>query len=265
MERARIKLYANNCDFYNQDFSDVKFRDPQLKDFYVQNTNFRRASFSTGKYTGARFEKCDLTFAAFYNSTVDNAVFVQTDFSNVMLDDVVFRDCVFRHVKFINVDLSKCTFINCFFVVCEFINTTGAKVGTFVDDGSFLFIQKTVMPYIPMACPDEGAFFGYKKVRVTSGNESFPGIVKLYIPEEAARSSGTGRKCRCQFARVMSITGATSETENEEIENAVSYFDPDFHYRVGDMVYPDRWDQDRWNECSHGIHFFMNKREALNY
>ena len=21
----------------------------------------------------------------------------------------------------------------------------------------------------------------------------------------------------------------------------------------------------RWNECSHGIHFFINKQEAINY
>lgn len=265
MERAKLKLYANDYDFENQDFSDVNFRDPQIKASYIRNTKFRRATFGNGKYKGARFENCDLTFAEFFNSIFDDAVFDQTDFSNVMLGDVVFRGCVFRDVKFVNIDLSSCTFINCYFVKCEFINARGAKVRTFIDDGNFVYIQRTAMPYIPMACPDEGAFFGYKKVRVISGGAVFAGIAKLYIPEEAARSSGTGRKCRCQFARVISITGATPSTKNEEIENAVSFFDPSFHYRVGRMVYPDAWDDDRWNECSNGIHFFMNKQEAIDY
>jgi hypothetical protein len=36
-------------------------------------------------------------------------------------------------------------------------------------------------------------------------------------------------------------------------------------YKVGEMVYPDSFDEDRWNECSHGIHFFVNEKDALNY
>ena len=36
-------------------------------------------------------------------------------------------------------------------------------------------------------------------------------------------------------------------------------------YKVGEMVYPDSFDEDRWNECSHGIHFFINKQDAINY
>lgn len=27
----------------------------------------------------------------------------------------------------------------------------------------------------------------------------------------------------------------------------------------------DSFDEDRWNECSHGIHFFINKQEAIDY
>ena len=36
-------------------------------------------------------------------------------------------------------------------------------------------------------------------------------------------------------------------------------------YVKGEMVYPDSFDDNRWNECSHGIHFFINKEDALNY
>lgn len=265
MERAKLKLYAYDYDFKNQDFSNVTFEDPQLESCWIQNTKFKCAKFRDGTYTGARFEDCDLTWAKFINSVVKDAAFGHTDFSNATLGDVIFKDCVFRDVIFANVDLSDCTFINCYFIECKFVNTIGAKVGTFVDDSQFLYIQRTDMPYIPMACPDEGAFFGYKKVRVINRYGQYPGIAKLYIPEEAARSSSTGRKCRCQFARVMSIEGATSSTKTETFEEAVSYFDETFHYHVGSMVYPDSWDEDRWNECSNGIHFFMNRQEAIDY
>ena len=36
-------------------------------------------------------------------------------------------------------------------------------------------------------------------------------------------------------------------------------------YKVGEMVYPDKFDENRWNECSKGIHFFINKQDAINY
>lgn len=36
-------------------------------------------------------------------------------------------------------------------------------------------------------------------------------------------------------------------------------------YRLGETVKPDSFDPNRFNECSHGIHFFMTEQEALDY
>lgn len=33
-------------------------------------------------------------------------------------------------------------------------------------------------------------------------------------------------------------------------------------YKVGEMVYPDSFDDNRFNECTHGIHFFVDRGEA---
>ena len=41
--------------------------------------------------------------------------------------------------------------------------------------------------------------------------------------------------------------------------------DSDFIYKVGEMVSVDNFDEDRWNECSTGIHFFINFQEAVEY
>ena len=107
-----------------------------------------------------------------------------------------------------------------------------------------------------LVCPEEGAFVGFKKVENC--------IIKLEIPAEAKRSSATSRKCRCEFAKVLSITNLDSgNTTLTEIINT-SYY-PSISYKVGQMVYPDSFDENRWNECSHGIHFFLTKQEALNY
>ena len=36
-------------------------------------------------------------------------------------------------------------------------------------------------------------------------------------------------------------------------------------YKVGEIARSDSWDADRWNECSHGIHFFITRDEAVMY
>ena len=110
------------------------------------------------------------------------------------------------------------------------------------------------VPYIPLACPSEGAFIGWKKVH---GH-----LVKLEIPEDAKRCSATTNKCRCDKAKVLAITDLDGENPITEIKNTNYAL---LTYKVGEMVYPDSFDEDRWNECSHGIHFFANKRDAIDY
>ena len=111
------------------------------------------------------------------------------------------------------------------------------------------------IPYIPLACPSEGAFTGWKKVEGKY-------LVKLQIPEDARRSSATSRKCRCDMAKVLDITSLDGNKHYDEVTNN-NYNET--IYKVGEMVYPDSFDENRWNECSHGIHFFVNKEDAIKY
>ena len=108
---------------------------------------------------------------------------------------------------------------------------------------------------IPLACPSDGAFIGWKKVSCC--------LIQLLIPENAKRCSATTQKCRCEFAKVMSITRIGDGKELQSVEN--TSYTPSITYKVGEMIYPDSFDENRWNECSHGIHFFINKQDAIKY
>ena len=108
--------------------------------------------------------------------------------------------------------------------------------------------------HIPMVCPETGSFTGWKKGE--SGE-----IICLEIPADAKRSSANGRKCRCDKAKVVSIT----DKDGNEKEVANGLFYPRFIYKVGETVYSDKWDENRWVECSNGIHFFMTREEAVGY
>ena len=111
------------------------------------------------------------------------------------------------------------------------------------------------IPYIPLSCPSEGAFVAWKKVE-----EKY--LVKLQIPEDARRSSATTRKCRCDKALVLDITSLDGEEHYDEVTNN-NY--KETVYKVGEFVYPDSFDENRWNECSNGIHFVVNKEDAIDH
>ena len=52
---------------------------------------------------------------------------------------------------------------------------------------------------------------------------------------------------------------------SEEVKEIASDRDSNFIYRVGEIVRVDNFDENRWNECSTGIHFFITRREAEQY
>ena len=115
------------------------------------------------------------------------------------------------------------------------------------------------LPYIPMACPEEGAFIGWKQAQTKRRYV----IVKLEIPASAKRSSATSRKCRCDKAKVLEIYNLDGAVAKER--KCYSRYDNSFIYEVGKIVKVDNFDEDRWSECSQGIHFFMNRQDAIDY
>ena len=99
----------------------------------------------------------------------------------------------------------------------------------------------------------EGSIIGWKRT-----NE---GIVKLRISHSTKRSNATTRKCRAAEAKVLELQ--TLDGKPYGGEYMTSKHDPTFEYRIGEVVKPDKpFDEDRWNECSTGIHFFITRYEA---
>ena len=106
-----------------------------------------------------------------------------------------------------------------------------------------------------LSCPTEGSFIGWKKA---SGH-----IVKLRIPEDARRSSATGHKCRCDKAYVMEIQNM--DGTRATVDAVCSDHDQNFVYTVGATVEVPDFDDNRWSECAPGIHFFIDRRAAVEY
>jgi hypothetical protein len=100
--------------------------------------------------------------------------------------------------------------------------------------------------------PDEGPIIGWKKCAENR-------VVKLRIPAKAKRSHASGRKCRASSAKVLAIYNP----DGTEATEATSRHDNTFTYLVGETVTPTApFDDNPWNECAPGIHFYITRLEA---
>ena len=179
--------------------------------------------------TGADLRGADLSCANLSGANLYHANLSGADLSNANLSYANLSYADLRRANLSGADLSDA-------------NLSGAKID------------------FPLACPETGSFEAWKKVVDENGTEF---LVKLLVPADAKRSSATTEKCRCEFADVLEITNIKTNQAVQLVEN-MSYF-PTITYRVGERVCPDSYDDNRWNECSHGIHFFVNKQSAIDY
>lgn len=221
------------------DLSDADLRNADLRGAYLRNANLYNACLYKADLSGADLRgamlckadmrKADLSVAALYCADLRMADLWNADLNDADLSKADLRMADLRKADLRGVDLR------------------GANLKDIQID-----METT---YFALQCPEEGSYIGFKKCR--DGK-----IVKLLIPEDAKRSSATSRKCRASKAKVINIT---NPDETEFFEEAVSLFDRNFIYRVGEIVEVEDFDGDRWNECAEGIHHFITRQEAVKY
>ena len=193
-------------------------------------------------------KRADLSNTDLSNIDLSNANLKYADLNNANLKDADLKDSNLTCTDLSNADLSNAN-LRC-------ANLSSANLSSANLSKANLKDIKTNMHTIGynLACPEKGSFIGYKKA---SGC-----LIELLILEDAKRSSATTAKCRCDKAKVLDIR----DIETNNLINCVcSDYDINFIYRVGEIIHVDNFDDNRWNECSTGIHFFINKENAINY
>ncbi|MGG5372644.1 pentapeptide repeat-containing protein [Enterococcus sp. AZ196] len=195
----------------------------------LQNANFHDMTFENVDFSNA-----DLTGANF-----DNCLCRECDFSGAILQNASLKGTDFQGSCLREADISGA---NLFFAMLEHADLTD-------------IIHDDQTQYFDLYCPAEGPLIGYKKCFDYR-------IVQLLIPSDARRTSATNTCCRCDKAKVLSIKDMYT---NEDYDEAVSYVDSDFVYRVGDYVTAENFNPNRWADSTGGIHFWLTRKEAEGY
>ena len=217
-------------------------------ELWVKGKGGKRANLRCANLENADLEYVNLKYADLKYANLSNTDLSNTDLRYTNLRCVDLRYTDLRYTNLSHADLSYSNLSNS--------NLSNANLSNADLSSANLKDIKTNIHTIGynLACPEEGSFIGYKKANGC--------IVKLLILEDAKRSSATTSKCRCNKAKVLDIENIETGKKVNEIN---SNYDINFIYRVGEIVHVDNFDNNRWNECSTGIHFFINRENAINY
>ena len=276
-----LKAIERETDLYNANLRDADLKGIDLRDADLRDADLYNANLCNAILCGINLYGANLFSATLCNADLRNASLRSADLHNADLRDADLRDANLRDADLCNADLRganlgsvnlrsadiRCADL-CNTILCNAYlrganlrdaNLRNADLRDSVLSSTNLcnadLSSAKNIPFTPTYLP-EGEFIGWKKL--PNGI-----MVKLKILEDSKRSRANGDKCRCDKALVLEFQNIDSTPSNEKEYTSNVY--AKCTYKVGEIVYADSWDDNRWNECSHGIHFFITRREAVEY
>ena len=219
----------------------------KISDTELKAIIYKHAKWARGEDGGERADLCgaNLRGADLCDADLCNANLRDADLSGANLRGADLSGANLRDANLHSADLSDAHLSDA--------NLSDANLRDAKNIDKIAWNARTA--FYPLQCPETGSFIGHKKA---SGY-----IVELEICANAKRSSATSRKCRCSKAKVLSITHL--DGSDSGLTEVRSDYSKEFVYCVGETVEGPDFDENRWNGCAPGIHFFVTREEAVKY
>mgnify|MGYP000991875032 FL=1 len=229
MEKISFEQFKNKIKQGEKDFTNLILENMNLENYDLSDMNFSHSNF--------------------INVNLSNTNFYASELVNVLLDD-----CNLQRTNLKNTNLERASLRR---ANLTYADIRGAKLYAAVLENAILdniiFDDKT--ENFRIHCPEQGAFIAYKK-----GLNNL--IIKLLVPSDAKRVSSTMNCCRCDKAKVLEIKNFEGSKFFDEAWSTVA---ENFCYKLGEWVYAENFNEDRWYDSTGGIHFWMTEEEAKAY
>ena len=210
----------------------------------IKDGNWYGLDLSHADLNGANLRGANLSNADFSNADLGSANLIGANLNGANLDSAYLGSANLRGTNLRGANLRGANLDSAYLGGADL---RGANLN------GICYNERTA--FLSLCCPEEGSFVGYKKCQENK-------IVKLLITKDAQRSSATTRKCRASKVKVLSVENVDG---TKSYDKAVSIRNNNFIYCVGQIIEVKDFNEDRWEECSTGIHFFITRDEAVRY
>jgi len=234
----------------------VSGKQADLRGADLTGANLQNARRRGSNRRGSNLEGADLRDANLQNANLQNALLRDANLAGADLRGADLQDANLAGVDLGGADLTGANL--------QWANFRGANLQWANFRGANLWganfwgtnLDGAILPENWLIVPPVGqSFTAFKKVRGEI-------VLELLIPGSAQRTSNIiGRKCRANEALVVGVAvGVAHDTGIYE-----SLHDSRFTYEIGKMAFEPSFNPDIRVECTAGIHFFMTKKEAIDY
>ena len=229
MEKISFEQFKNKLKQGEKDFTNLILENMDLENFNLSDMDFSHSNF--------------------INANLSNVNFYSSQLVNVLLDDCNLQNANLKNANLERASLRRANLTK--------VDISGARLYAAVLENAILddIIFDDNTKNFRIHCPEKGAFIAYKK-----GLNNL--IVKLLIPSDAKRVSSTMNCCRCDKAKVLEIKNFEGTKFFDEAWSTVA---EGFCYKLGEWVYAENFNEDRWYDSTGGIHFWMTEEEAKAY
>ena len=229
MEKISFEQFKNKLEQGEKDFTNLILENMDLENFNLSDMDFSHSNF--------------------IGVNLSNVNFCSSQLVNVLLDDCDLQNANLKNANLERASLRRANLTG--------VDISGARLYAAVLENAILddIIFDDNTKNFRIHCPEKGAFIAYKK-----GLNNL--IVKLLIPSDARRVSSTMNCCRCDKAKVLEIKNFEGTKFFDEAWSTVA---EGFCYKLGEWVYAENFNEDRWYDSTGGIHFWMTEEEAKAY
>ena len=239
-----------------------------LNNISCEKSSFSHANMDSCDLSLSTIHKCNFTFARIYPGIFYLSDLRECDFSNTDIRYSCFHKTCISDTIFDKTNLKGTIFANNQFYGYDpniIFKDIDISLQTHFIDIPISKDYEGKFDFIPMNCPEEGSFIGYKIGTDKIGASVY--LIKLKILEDAKRLSGAKKICRCNKAKVLSIINIR---DNESVNECNNIHNTKVNYIVGAISEVDNFSENRWDDAdewddTYGIHFFMTKQDALLY
>lgn len=249
------------ADFTGKDLSGMDLSGENLTKAFFRGANLTNTNFSESRLRSADFTEAIMENAKFCRATMSwilvkdadakGADFTETNLYRAIFDKTDLRGAILERANLCRTSITK--------VILDEDTSVVQELWQDVDLRNAKVDEVTLAKIIPNHCLP-GKIIGYKKVKGV-GNGA-PLIAELEIPADARRVNAASRQCRCDRAKVLSITHLDGTPFEGE---AVGWIYPELTYKVGELIVETEFSEDRRTSQARGIHFFLTREEAENY
>ena len=219
-----------------------------------EKPDFKGIDISNMIFSGEDFSEADLSGADCRGTHFNKCKFFGTNFTGARLSGAEFYICKMDMDNEHECYIPKFIFDNKIRADFNFYFETSHRRGCPITPDSGSFNVFNICDYVEM----KDTFLGYKILYV--GENKYAVATLRISPDDKVIAFENG-KCRCARAFVVSIDDGIKSYQSGVSPIHVNIC----RYNVGEYVTADYFNDDWLIECSHGIHFFLTRKEAEEY